>query len=357
MSQSSDQKVMHHVRKYMQECGQASEDTVVEHLLRTHKEYTRREQPQFRKAVRKAIRKCKETDAQSPKAESRTKKPRLADAGSDQKEAAAVRPASVQANSLNNSLYKRNTPKAGGGNAAFLKQEKGSVAAGKPSPRRRSAKQKGQGSSPMQLQQKAGGGGSETSSVSSSAVVDRPTARYADIGGIESVLKEVRQLIEYPITHPEIYVHLGVEPPRGILLHGPPGCGKTLLANAVAGELGRPFLRISAPEIVSGMSGESEQKLRALFEEAASLAPCILFIDEIDAVTPKRDNSQRGMERRIVAQVRGVLCPLSLFSHAVSPPHARPLLPALDLHGLSIDGEHQQSSCDCHWCHQPPRRY
>jgi SpoVK/Ycf46/Vps4 family AAA+-type ATPase len=300
MSQSSDQKVLHHVRKHIQECGQASEDAVVDHLLRTHKEYTRRDQPQFRKAVRKAIRKCRETDAQSPKSESSTKKPRVE--GPEypaQKEPAAARP---QSNSLNNSLYKRNTPKAASGDSNGLKQERSAAAGGKPSPRRR--KEKKQGSSPAQLMQKSGGGGGgDNAPTSSSAVVERPTARYSDIGGIEAVLKEVRQLIEYPITHPEIYVHLGVEPPRGILLHGPPGCGKTLLANAVAGELGRPFLKISAPEIVSGMSGESEQKLRALFEEAASLAPCILFIDEIDAVTPKRDNSQRGMERRIVAQL------------------------------------------------------
>ncbi|CAM9507205.1 unnamed protein product, partial [Sphacelaria rigidula] len=85
--------------------------------------------------------------------------------------------------------------------------------------------------------------------------------RYSDLGGISGILQEVRELIEYPLVHPEVYAHLGIEPPRGILLHGPPGCGKTLLANAIAGELGVSFLRISAPEIVSGMSGESEQKV------------------------------------------------------------------------------------------------
>eukprot|EP01135_Chromosphaera_perkinsii_P011203 Nk52_evm30s2356 gene=Nk52_evmTU30s2356 len=130
-----------------------------------------------------------------------------------------------------------------------------------------------------------------------------PTAGYKDLGGIENCLQDIRELIEYPLSHPEIYTHLGVEPPRGILLHGPPGCGKTLLANAIAGEMGVPFLKIAAPEVVSGMSGESEAKVRHLFKEAAELAPCLIFIDEIDAITPKRETAQREMERRIVAQL------------------------------------------------------
>ncbi|KAJ2693069.1 Ribosome biogenesis ATPase rix7, partial [Coemansia sp. RSA 1285] len=113
----------------------------------------------------------------------------------------------------------------------------------------------------------------------------------------------VLELIVMPLKHPEIYLHTGVQPPRGVLLHGPPGCGKTLLANAIAGEVGVPFIQISAPSIVSGMSGESEKKLREVFEEARELAPCIVFIDEIDAITPKRENAQREMERRIVAQM------------------------------------------------------
>ncbi|KAH3763713.1 26S proteasome regulatory complex [Pelomyxa schiedti] len=146
-----------------------------------------------------------------------------------------------------------------------------------------------------------------------------PTVRYADVGGIEPVLQDVRELIEYPLTHPEIYQHLGVEPPRGILLHGPPGCGKTLLANAIAGELGVRFYNISAPEIVSGMSGESEAKIRSLFFEAASHAPCLVFIDEIDAITPKRDTAQREMERRIVAQLLTCLDGLSLSATNGAP--------------------------------------
>lgn len=106
-----------------------------------------------------------------------------------------------------------------------------------------------------------------------------------------------------PIRHPEIYAHLGIQPPRGILLHGPPGTGKTALAHAIAGELNVPFINVSAPSIVSGMSGESEKKLREIFDEAKDNAPCILFVDEIDAITPKRETAQREMERRIVAQL------------------------------------------------------
>ncbi|KAJ2878818.1 Ribosome biogenesis ATPase rix7, partial [Coemansia asiatica] len=130
-----------------------------------------------------------------------------------------------------------------------------------------------------------------------------PETRLSDLGGVDACIEEVLELIVMPLKHPEIYLHTGVQPPRGVLLHGPPGCGKTLLANAIAGEVGVPFLQISAPSIVSGMSGESEKKLREVFEQAREQAPCIVFIDEIDAITPKRENAQREMERRIVAQM------------------------------------------------------
>lgn len=133
-----------------------------------------------------------------------------------------------------------------------------------------------------------------------------PALRYRDLGGIETLLQQVRELVEYPLTHPEIYAHLGVEPPRGVLLHGPPGSGKTMLAGAVASEMalrGVTFFRISAPEVVSGMSGESEATIRDLFIAAKAQAPSLIFIDEIDSITPKRENAQREMERRIVAQL------------------------------------------------------
>ncbi|XP_063730710.1 nuclear valosin-containing protein-like isoform X2 [Eleginops maclovinus] len=137
---------------------------------------------------------------------------------------------------------------------------------------------------------------------SKSLELQYPTLKFEDVGGNEETLTEVCKLLIH-MRHPEVYQRLGMVPPRGFLLHGPPGCGKTLLAQAVAGELMLPMLKVSAPELVSGVSGESEQKLRELFDLAVSSAPCILFIDEIDAITPKREVASKDMERRIVAQL------------------------------------------------------
>ncbi|XP_024863996.1 nuclear valosin-containing protein-like isoform X2 [Kryptolebias marmoratus] len=142
-----------------------------------------------------------------------------------------------------------------------------------------------------------------------------PTVKFEDVGGNEETLTEVCKLLVH-MRHPEVYQHLGMVPPRGFLLHGPPGCGKTLLAQAVAGELELPMLKVSAPELVSGVSGESEQKLRELFDLAVSSSPCILFIDEIDAITPKREVASKDMERRIVAQL--LTCMDDLNSLAVT---------------------------------------
>ncbi|XP_053164151.1 nuclear valosin-containing protein-like isoform X5 [Hemicordylus capensis] len=129
---------------------------------------------------------------------------------------------------------------------------------------------------------------------------------FEDVGGNDETLKEVCKMLIH-IRHPEVYNYLGAVAPRGFLLHGPPGCGKTLLAQAVAGvrllELELPMLKVAATEMVSGVSGESEQKLRELFDQAVANAPCILFIDEIDAITPKREVASKDMERRIVAQL------------------------------------------------------
>ena len=134
---------------------------------------------------------------------------------------------------------------------------------------------------------------------------NRPSERYSDLGGMDNILTQIRQLIEYPLAHPELFSHLGISPPRGVLLRGPPGCGKTHLANAIAGQLNVTYFKISAPEIVSGMSGESENRLRQLFAAASASAPSIIFMDEIDAIAPKRggDSSSKGMEKRIVAQL------------------------------------------------------
>lgn len=131
-----------------------------------------------------------------------------------------------------------------------------------------------------------------------------PDSDLASLGGMDDVVAQLMELVGLPILHPEIFATTGIEPPRGILLHGPPGCGKTSIANALAGELKVPFISLSAPSVVSGMSGESEKKIRDIFQEAKQIAPCLIFFDEIDAITPKRDGgAQREMEKRIVAQL------------------------------------------------------
>jgi len=134
----------------------------------------------------------------------------------------------------------------------------------------------------------------------------------ADLGGIDSVIQQLEDLIVLPLLQPDIYAASKIQPPRGILLHGPPGCGKTMLANAFAAELGVSFIALSAPSIVSGMSGESEKALREHFEEARKQAPCLIFVDEIDAITPKRESAQREMEKRIVAQLLTCMDDLAL---------------------------------------------
>ncbi|KAF9205835.1 hypothetical protein BGZ49_003429 [Haplosporangium sp. Z 27] len=139
-----------------------------------------------------------------------------------------------------------------------------------------------------------------------------PKIRLEDLGGVDHFIEKVKEYVMMPLAHPEVYAHMGVKPPRGILLHGPPGTGKTMMANAIAGSLGVPFITISAPSVVSGMSGESEKKIREVFEEAKELAPCLMFIDEIDAITPKRETAQREMERRIVAQLLTCMDDLNL---------------------------------------------
>uniref|UniRef100_A0A8C5Q338 Nuclear VCP like n=1 Tax=Leptobrachium leishanense TaxID=445787 RepID=A0A8C5Q338_9ANUR len=145
--------------------------------------------------------------------------------------------------------------------------------------------------------------------------LQQSTFSFQDVGGNDHTLKEICKMLIH-MRHPEVYQHLGVVPPRGFLLHGPPGCGKTLLAQAIAGELDLPMLKVAATEMVSGVSGESEQKLRELFDQAVSSAPCILFIDEIDAITPKREVASKDMERRIVSQL--LTCMDDLNSSAVT---------------------------------------
>ena len=130
-----------------------------------------------------------------------------------------------------------------------------------------------------------------------------PYVTYEDIGGLTEEIKKVREMVELPLKHPELFERLGIDPPKGILLHGPPGCGKTLLAKAVANESDASFLVINGPEVVSKFVGEAEKKIREKFEEAEKKAPSILFIDEIDAIASKREESYGEVEKRMVAQL------------------------------------------------------
>lgn len=134
-----------------------------------------------------------------------------------------------------------------------------------------------------------------------------PKVTYEDIGGLSHVIARVRELVELPLRHPELFKRLGIEPPKGILLYGPPGNGKTLLAKAVANESDAHFIAINGPEIMSKFYGESEQRLREIFEEAKKNAPAIIFIDEIDAIAPKRDEVVGEVERRVVAQLLALM--------------------------------------------------
>jgi len=129
-----------------------------------------------------------------------------------------------------------------------------------------------------------------------------PKVSFDDFGGIQDVIVELKRLV-YHIQNSQLYRQLGIDPPRGFLLHGPPGVGKSFLVEALATDLQIPCLRCGATEIIAGISGESEEKIRELFSLAKSLRPCLLFIDEIDAITPKRENAAREMERRIVTQL------------------------------------------------------
>ncbi len=139
------------------------------------------------------------------------------------------------------------------------------------------------------------------------AVAKGPKVAYEDIGGLSDEVNKVREMIELPLRHPELFEKLGVDAPKGVLLHGPPGTGKTLLAKAVASETSANFTSIGGPEIMSKFHGESEERLRDIFKEAAENAPSIIFIDEIDSIAPKRDEVTAETERRVVAQLLALM--------------------------------------------------
>jgi transitional endoplasmic reticulum ATPase len=134
-----------------------------------------------------------------------------------------------------------------------------------------------------------------------------PRVTWEDIGDLEEAKERVREIVELPMRHPELFKHLGIEPPKGILLYGPPGTGKTLLAKALANEIGAYFIIINGPEIMSKFYGESEERLRQVFKEAEENAPAIIFIDEIDAIAPKREEVVGEVEKRVVAQLLALM--------------------------------------------------
>ncbi len=133
------------------------------------------------------------------------------------------------------------------------------------------------------------------------------TISYEDVGGLREEIQKIREMVELPLRHPELFERLGIEPPKGVIVHGPPGTGKTLLAKAVANESEASFMTINGPEIVSKFVGEAEEKLRNIFAQAEENAPSIVFIDEMDAITPKREEVVGEVERRLVSQLLTIL--------------------------------------------------
>ena len=147
------------------------------------------------------------------------------------------------------------------------------------------------------------GAGTVVSVQSDAAALARGDVTYDDIGGLDDTIKQVREMIELPLKHPRLFRRLGIEPPKGVLLYGPPGTGKTLLAKAVANEADARFFYVGGPEVVGSYQGESEERLRAIFEQAQEHAPAVVFLDEIDSLAPKREAVRGETERRIVAQL------------------------------------------------------
>ena len=149
---------------------------------------------------------------------------------------------------------------------------------------------------------------STTLTISTETAVDRKVrVTYEEVGGLRQEVKAMREIVELPLKHPELFVRLGIEPHSGILLYGPPGCGKTLLAKVIASESEANMFPINGPEIMNKYYGETEAKLRDIFKEAKDNSPSIIFIDEIDAIAPKREEAYGDVEKRVVAQLLALM--------------------------------------------------
>src|SRR5437763_11122348 len=143
--------------------------------------------------------------------------------------------------------------------------------------------------------------------MSETAVDKKPRVTYEEIGGLKDQIKRLREIVELPLRHPEVFARLGIEPHSGILMYGSPGCGKTLIAKALASESEANFYIINGPEIVNKYYGETEARLRDIFKEARDASPSIVFIDEIDAIAPKREEAFGDVEKRVVAQLLSLM--------------------------------------------------
>lgn len=172
-------------------------------------------------------------------------------------------------------------------------------------------------------------------------ILFRPTDRLSDLAGIDHALKQIKEMVFYPVKYPKIYQRLGVRPPNGLLLHGPSGCGKSSLAYSIAGELGLPFFKASGPQLIGQASGDSERNIRELFDIAMKHAPSVLFIDQIDVIAGKTEASTRGMDRRVVAQLSDCIDLVSNFDantvSATTPPTDSTTSAAVDSNSSSTD--------------------
>lgn len=132
----------------------------------------------------------------------------------------------------------------------------------------------------------------------------QPKISFADLGGLDSAIKQLKEMVDWPLKYSNIFEYLGVKPPKGLLISGPPGTGKSSLAIAIAGHNPQiPLYKLNAPEIVSGLSGQSEEKIRQIFKGVKQSAPCVVIIDELDSIAGRREDAGKDMEVRIVAQI------------------------------------------------------